>query len=70
MVTFYPVYSVSYSVLYDILCDSVGVKNSGSGPKIRMRGYFLSELSPGCYAILTSPKEGATAVYGYNWALF
>ena len=24
----------------------------------------------GCYAILTSPKEGETAVYGYNPALF
>ena len=45
MVTFYPVYSVSYNVLYDILCDSVGVKNSESGLKIRVRGYFLSELS-------------------------
>jgi len=25
--------------------DSVGVKSSGSGLKIRVRGYFLSELS-------------------------
>ena len=36
---------------------------------IRVRGYFAPELS-GCYAILTSPKEGETAVYGYNPALF
>ena len=24
----------------------------------------------GCYAILTSPKKGERAVYGYNRALF
>ena len=37
--------------------------------QIRVRGYFSPELS-GCYAILTSPKEGETAVYGYNPGLF
>ena len=31
--------------------------------------HFEPELS-GCYAILTSPNEGETAVYGYNPALF
>ena len=28
-----------------VWCDSVGDKSSGSGLKIRVRGYFLSELS-------------------------
>ena len=31
---------------------------------------FYQSLISGCYAILTSPKEGETAVYGYNPALF
>ena len=31
---------------------------------------FHQSLISGCYAILTSPKEGETAVYGYNPALF
>ena len=50
--------------------DSVGVESSGSEHKIRVRGYFSSEFFSGCCAILTSPKKGETAVYGYNPALF
>ena len=46
--------------------DSVGVEGSGSELKIRVRGYFSSEFFSGCCAILTSPKKGETAVYGYN----
>ena len=42
---------------------------SGSGLKIGVRGYFSSVFS-GCCAILTSPKKGETAVYGYNPTLF
>ena len=53
-----------------VLRDSVGVKGSRSELKSAgVRGYFAPELS-GCYAILTSPNEGETAVYGYNPALF
>ena len=48
--------------------DSVGVEGSRSGLKIKVRGYFSSELS--LSAILTSPKKGETSVYGYNPALF
>ena len=33
------------------------------------RIFFIRAFS-GCYAILTSPKEGETAVHGYNPALF
>ena len=33
------------------------------------RIFFIRAFS-GCYAILTSPKKGETAVYGYNPALF
>ena len=39
--------------------DSVGVKSSGSGLKIRVRGYFSSELS-----LVVAPLGG------YNPALF
>ena len=38
--------------------------------KISARIFFHQSLISGCYAILTSPKEGETAVYGYNPALF
>ena len=31
---------------------------------------FFTRVFSGCYTILTSPKEGETAVYGYNPALF
>ena len=31
---------------------------------------FFTRVFSGCYAILTSPKEGEIAVYGYNPALF
>ena len=41
--------------------DSVGVES----PRI-----FFTRVFSGCYAIQTSPKEGETAVYGYNPALF
>ena len=50
--------------------DSVGVEGSGSELKIRVRGYFSSEFFSGCWAILTSPKKGETAVYGYDSSLF
>ena len=50
--------------------DSVGVKSSGSGLKSECADIFYQSLISGCYAILTSPKEGETAVYGYNPALF
>ena len=48
---------------------SVGVESSGSGLKIIVRVYFASEFFC-CYAILTSPKKGETAVYGYIPAMF
>ena len=49
----------------------VRVESSGSGLKIRVRGYFSSRCVfarafSGCCAILTSPKRGETAVHGYN----
>ena len=50
--------------------DSVGVKSSGSGLKSECADIFYQSLISGCYSILTSPKEGETAVYGYNPALF
>ena len=31
---------------------------------------FFIRFYSGCYTILTSPKKGETAVYGYNPALF
>ena len=31
---------------------------------------WVLRVFSGCYAILTSPEEGETAVYGYNPALF
>ena len=46
--------------------DSEGVESSRSE---FARIFFIRAFS-GCYAILTSPKEGETAVYGYNPALF
>jgi len=50
--------------------DSVGVESSGSELKIRLHGYFSSEFFSGFWAILTSPKKGEKASYGYNPALF
>ena len=41
----------------------------GQGLNQSARIFFIRAFS-GCYAILTSPKEGETAVYGYNPALF
>ena len=32
--------------------------------------FFHQSLISGCYSVLTSPKEGETAVHGYNPALF
>ena len=46
--------------------DSVGVWSSRSGSA----RIFFTRVFSGCYVILTSPKEGQTAVYGYNPALF
>ena len=50
--------------------DSVGVKGSRSELESECADIFHQSLISGCYAILTSPKEGETAVYGYNPALF
>ena len=50
--------------------DSVGVISSGSGLKAECADIFHQSPISGCYAILTSPKEGETAVYGYNPAPF
>ena len=50
--------------------DSVGVKSSGSGLKSECANIFHQSLISGCYAIVTSPKEWETAVYGYNPTLF
>ena len=41
----------------------------GQGLNQSMRIFFTRVFSA-CYAILTSLKEGETAVYGYNPALF
>ena len=41
----------------------------GQGLNQSARIFFIRAFS-GCYAILTSPKEGETAVHGYNPALF
>ena len=41
----------------------------GQGLNQSARTFFIRAFS-GCYAILTSPKKGETAVYGYNPALF
>ena len=49
--------------------DSVGVESSRSGLKSECADIFHQSFLC-CYAILTSPKEGETAVYGYNPALF
>ena len=40
----------------------------GQGLNQSARIFFIRAFS-GCYAILTSPKKGETAVYGYNPAL-
>ena len=50
--------------------DSVGVESSRSGLKSSERADIFHQSFLCCYAILTSPKEGETAVYGYNPALF
>ena len=42
----------------------------GQGKNQGARIFFHQSLISGCYAILTSPKEDETAVYGYNSALF
>ena len=49
--------------------DSVGVEGSRSELKSECADIFTRIFS-GCYAILTSPKEGETAAYGYNPAVF
>ena len=48
----------------------MGVESSRSGLKIRVCGYFSSELSLVVAPYLRAPKKGETAVYGYNPALF
>ena len=50
--------------------DSVRVESSRSGLRSECADIFHQRLISGCYAILASPKEGETAVYGYNPALF
>ena len=50
--------------------DSVGVKGSGSELESECADIFHQSLISGCYAILTSPKDGETAAYGYNPARF
>ena len=47
--------------------DSVGVESQGLNQSARI---FFTRVFSGCFALLTSPKEGETAVYGYNPALF
>ena len=49
--------------------DSVGVGSSRSEVKSEWADIFTRVFS-GCYAILTSPKEGDKTVYGYNPALY
>ena len=46
------------------------IKSSRSGLKSEFADIFHQSLISGCYATLTSPKEGETAVYGYNPAPF
>ena len=46
--------------------DSVGVESSRSG----LARIFFIRTFFGCYAILSSPQKGETAVYGYNPTLF
>ena len=46
-----------------------GLRVLGQGLNQSARIFFTRVFS-GCYAILTSPKEGETAVYGYDPALF
>ena len=50
--------------------DSVRVESSRSGLRSECADIFHQSLISGCYAILASPKEGETAVYGYNPARF
>ena len=49
--------------------DSVSVRSSRPGLKSECADIFHLSLISGCYAILTSPKKGETAVYGYNRAV-
>ena len=50
--------------------DSVGVESSRSGLKSSECADIFHQSFLCCYAILTSPKEGETAVFCYNPALF
>ena len=54
----------SYSQVsnYIMQCNMYTVPDLGNGTG--------NTAFSGCYAILMSPKEGETAVYGYNPALF
>ena len=49
--------------------DSVGVESSRSGLRPEYTDIFHQSFLC-CYAILTSPEDGETEVYGYNPALF
>ena len=50
--------------------DSVGVEGSRSELKSECADILHQSFLVNCYAILTSPNEDETAVYGYNPALF
>ena len=52
------------------LRDSVGVESSRLELINQSARMFFIRAFSGCYAILTSPKQGETAVYSYNPALF
>ena len=42
----------------------------GQGLKSECKGWFLIRVFSGCCAILSSPKKGEKAAYGYSPALF
>ena len=50
--------------------DSVGVECSVGQSLNQSAWIFFTRAFSGCYALLTSPRDGETAVYGYNPALF
>ena len=52
---------------YGVILWVLGVLGQSLNQSARI---FFTRGFSGCYAILTSPKESETAVYGYNPALF
>ena len=52
---------------YGVILWVVGVLGQGFNQSVPI---FFIRIFSGCYFILTSPKKGETAVYGYNPALF